>query len=409
MSKLFEIFYEKDNKAIKTVVSSENFDEARKDNKHLKIIKIKEIKKDVLSQLFHNKSFVSVNLDKKISLLKSINFYVSVGYSSGQALALVIEMETSPNNRALFQDALDNIQKGGTFGESVNLMRIYSDDIVSLLQTGEMINIKQAIEDAITLLEKRKKGWGFFYASISVVVFDFFMAISTSISVQTYAIPFVKDKMSSQGLTVEQITALSQKVNMVEYLNMSFLVLMFGMVAIFVFFIVYFVGATRNQKAELLIHFNKVALIRRVLIDLEVSTSLTILGRMINNGIALNSATKLLAKINTTGMHIFWERFTHHLEGGDGVMLSSVRSKLFLKEEIIAINSHQNSHQLSLIFTNIANNREQQAETGMKKITILVTWLMTASILISMLLAMWLLFISDSGVSSSMDTMMNSM
>lgn len=346
--------------------------------------------------------------DYKTSFLKALAFHVDVGTSAGHALRLVIETEANQSKRAEMQPALEILNSGGRFSDALAMLPFIDRPISALLEAGDITGyIKEAVHDAIALMEKRKGIWKTITATFGWIVFDMFSMVSTVYTMQWVAIPWLRDhppKTADQNKILEFNARLDQ----VEMWNMLLTIFTTLVCVGFTAAVVAFFFGSNQTKDKISHALVKLPLLRRVFMDGSLADSFLLLGRMTKNGVPLVRSMDILANFTSiTIISSFWLNVRQSIIGGWDTVRAFQAGGLLSRQELIVMAAHQDRQQLAKIMESMSENRQGESERGVRQF---VTWSVVLTIMYMMVvmgMAMWLLTVQDMGLGASFDDLMN--
>lgn len=345
--------------------------------------------------------------DYKTSFLKALAFHVDVGTSAGQALRLVIDTEPSAAKRAEMQPALEILNSGGRFSDALTLIPFIDRPISALLEAGEITGyIRDAIHDAVALMEKRKSVWKTITATFGWIVFDMFSMVSTVYTMQYGAIPWLRGNQPKTS-EANKIAEYNARLDQVEAWNMALVVFTTFICVAFGLMVLAFVFGNADTKEKISQWLTKVPLLRRVFVDGALADSFLLLGRMTKNGVPLVRSMDILSKftsINVIGS--FWLHVRQSILGGWDTVRAFEAGGLLTRQELIVLSSHQDRTQLAKILEAMSEGRQGESQQGVRQF---VTWSVVLTVLymvVVMGMAMWLLTVQDMGLGASFDDLM---
>ena len=345
--------------------------------------------------------------DFKMAFFKAIAFHLEVGTSSAQSLLHVIEAEPHPTKRAEMQPALEVLARGGHFADAAALLPFIDKPILSMLQAGDMSgSTKEALNDAIALLENRQQTWKLLTGAFSWITIDVASMASTVYSIHFWAIPYLrnsKPKMDNAAATERYLAQLDK----VEAFNLLLLVAttVLGVGGVIAAVLLLFGSADVKEKI-----YTKIAaipILRSLFIDASMSEGFLMLSRMTKNGVP---TLKVLEVIETFGSVVsirrFWRGVREAIVAGWDVRQAFRGGGMLLEREMIAITSHQNRDQLVRITEAMSESRRELAKAGAARFIRLSVGVAVIYMTLVMLVAIWLLMVQDSGLSSSFEGLM---
>ncbi len=98
----------------------------------------------------------SMSMQEKMMFTKHLSTMVKVGIPVIEALAIMGEQTTNPNNRAMFKDIIEMIQSGQTLAKSLRRYdHIFSELFINMIETGETSgNLEKVLDHLDIQLEK---------------------------------------------------------------------------------------------------------------------------------------------------------------------------------------------------------------------------------------------------------------
>lgn len=355
-----------------------------------------------VSSIFDNKLSVSYGL----KLLRAVNFHMNAGVSAGKSLSICIEAETDLGKRKHLQQALDIIYGGGMFSDAMEQIKIFNRTVIAMLKSGEESGkLNEAIKSAINYLESSKKNWRLLLGGLSWVAFDFFSAISSVIGMQYGLLPWLeKNGIDKNALTPEQVEKFSTALSQTYFINN---LLMWGTISFIVIAIIFFVLYWRSTNNKIKKFLNniliKIPVIKSVLFDGSLADSFALVGRMIESKVPIMKAMTIAADSSyIPGIRDYWSKVRMRIYYGDTISKAMSVGKMLNKNEIMELEAHQNSEQLSTIILNISEERNYHYDKGIKKLIRLAIVTTVIYTIIVIGLAIRVIMIQNEGLSQSM-------
>lgn len=322
------------------------------------IISIKERK-----QRWWEKEVVSYAY--KSAFLSSIKFYTDAGKSPTEALRLVIEGENNPNLYIELNAALGVIKNGGSFTDALRSMGFLDHVVVSILDSGEK---SSNMEAAISMSEeymreqvenKRKLVSIFTYLGLefgSAYTGLLYLKLEMIPTFQTELLPKMKDEVAR--ISAENSLTFINIVNDVMIYGFAAIALLMGFV---MFYFRYFSNGVETA-------FSKLPLFSKYTELIDYAISFTLLSFMLKSGTLINNALRICRDaISSPSAIRGLDKIIHGIDNGKKVQQAMANGD-FDNPEKIALNSHQNHEQLSVILRAIGIKRKALAVKTYKKI-----------------------------------------
>lgn len=349
---------------------------------------------------WYEREYISAKF--KRSFLRGMSFHVQSGMSPGRALWIVIEGESDRKKRIELEPALEVLRRGGGFITALKELRMFDRSVIAILSAGERIGaLKEVIESALQHLEEKGKSWKMLTAAVGWLWFDISTSISTVIGVQYGYLPWLE----SNGIDTKDPKLLAKFKSALDtaYFINGFLLL----IAVLMCFAGVFIAASlviRSGKLEEISSavVRKLPIIKTFIENTAMAETFGIVGRMLKGRVQFDEAVRVAIE-STPVKHVqaLWRQALERIMKGDTVD-RAFRNPIMTRSELIEIGAHQNGEQLAAMFMNIAHERGDAAKRGLRQIVvggvafvILYTFLAAGA-------AMWVLWVQNEGLTSSL-------
>jgi type II secretory pathway component PulF len=356
-------------------------------------------------QAWFNREFFS--RDYKVGFLRAVSFQLGAGISPGRSLALVITGETNPSKRRSLEPALEVLNRGGSFLESVEALQMFDHGTLSILSAGELVgSIRDVINSAIEHMEEKGKTWKILLAAFGWLWFDISTGLSAVAGVQWTALPWLRENgiSSKDAAAVEKF---NHALNMAYIFNTILLVVAIAAIGFFTIIgLSYlFFGTKKRHLGNVLL--GKVGFLHRLMVHTGFGETFYVVGRMLKGHVQFSEALKVaIESAGIDEIRTYWKEVHKKVLQGDTID-HAMSSDYLTRPELLQISAHQDSAQLARVVLNIAAERTEAARRGLRKV---VSGAVVATILYTVASVGNVIYVvaaQGSGLNSTMDGVSN--
>lgn len=340
-----------------------------------------------------------ISMAYKKRFLRAVGFHVRAGITPGKALQIVTEGEENHSIRKKLELAQQVMIRGGMFSDAIDTLDFYPYAVIALLAAGEKTGtLPESIEMANRYMTEAKANNKGYKTSAAWFGTEFAMAVSGVFAVQYQFLPWIRNQVDTSKAN-EQSDLLLQKIELASMVNGSLLILallfVIGLSALFA--TLFFAKGEVKLKAAQMV--SKIPGMKPIIYDSEFYVAFSLIAKMLSKGVPFSEAIKTCeetSKMPDIGM--LWHKIQERLKAGYTIAHSMSFHRFFSKAELVELQAHQDARQLQQVFETMAEDRQEMALQGKKRVVMVGFGISMGYSFLSALIAIWALMLQSQGI-----------
>lgn len=329
----------------------------------LKVNALKE--KNAVIRLFVGR----ISRSYKQKFLQALAFNVQAGLSPEKALEQVILGELG-EARLILNRALNALQQGFGFVESLEILQWFDDSTLAVLRAGEAAGrLSQALETAVGFYSRGSATIKLMFGAVSWTVLDIIMAVSTVIGMRFGLIEELKKNpiLSEDPAKVQQF---KDAVLLAQNVNDGLLIFSFLFILLILYILLMLMSRNPEVRKQCYLILERVPMIRVLMVSSSLSNTMRVMSSLMVGGVAFLESLHISKRgAFSPSIKRFWDDVQARTEIGEPP--SSAFNLLELESsERLLIRAHRDQAQLAECLESIALTREERANIAAKRFAV---------------------------------------